>query len=497
MSKKKILLCGEATYANSGYSNYGYQLMSRLYDKGEFDLAELSCFGSMEKSKLIPWKSYLVPPTNRNKFGSETFDDILIDFKPDIVWSFRDPWIDDFIGYSPLKRHFDWLYMPTIDSIPLASEWIYAIKKADHVSTYTEWAGKYLCDNYSDINFVGELSPGAGNELFPVQDKDKFKEDNGINKDCIIIGSVMRNQKRKLIPDLFDAFEQLLNESDPSLKKRLFLLLHTTYPDVGWDIPRLISERPALSKKLLFTYKCYYCNNVIITNFCGALAKCEHCNSFSCSFPKVTDGIKKEKMFMVYNLMDLYVQYSCAEGFGMPLAEAASCGVPVCATNYGAMADIVEKLQGYPINIQRMCYEVETQRKFAFPDNSSFVKICKEFLSLPKQVRNAKGMMTKDLCRDNFNYEKTFEKLHSVFSSVNPKRSWDSEKEFFNLPKFNESLPDDVFINELISPLKFLNQEEFQSKMLKMLNFGFKNKKEIYNEVKKMCDNYNLYERKR
>ena len=468
--------------------------MARLYETGEFDLAEISCFGNKEKSKLIPWNSYLVPTENRNKFGAETFNDVLIDFKPDIVWSFRDPWVDDFIGYSPLKRHYSWLYMPTVDAVPLSAEWVQTIKKADYVATYTEWAFNYLKNNYSFLNLIGFLPPGAGYHLFKVDDKDKFKEENGINKDCLIIGSVMRNQKRKLIPDLLDAFEELLNSVDESLSKRLFLLLHTTYPDVGWDLPRILSERPNISKKILFTYKCYNCENITISNFCGALTKCNTCKTLSCSFPKVTDGVKKEKMFAVYNLMDLYVQYSCAEGFGMPLAEAAMCGIPISATNYGSMSDIVEKLQGYPIDVQRMSYEVETHRKLALPDNKSFVKICKEFFSLPKPVRTAKSRMVMDLCKEHFNYDTTFEKLYSLFKSINPSSSWNSEKIKLSIPAFDDSQSNDVFVRNLISPLNFLDQSEFNAKMLKMLNYGFRSKKEIYDEVYDICNSFNYYE---
>lgn len=494
MSKLKILLCSEASYINSGYSNYGYQLMSRLYDKGEFELAEISCFGDLKKSPLLPWRSYVPPSGKETGFGEEIFNDVLINFKPDVVWSFRDPWIDNFIGNSPLKKYFYWIYMPTVDSIPLSSDWINTIKKADYVATYTEWANKYLYENYKNLNLIGHMPPGAPNELFMVNDKEKFKEENGINKDCFIIGSVMRNQKRKLIPDLLDAFEELLESSDENLRKKLFLFIHTTYPDLGWDIPRLISERPKISKKLLFTYKCYICENITISNFLGPLTKCNKCKKMSCAFPKTNDGVKKDKMFMVYNIIDLYVQYSCAEGFGMPLAEAASCGVPVAATNYGAMADIIEKLNGYPITVQRMFYEVETHRKFALPDNKSFVEICKNFFSLPKQVRNAKSKMTLDLCRSYFNYDITFEKLFTLLKSIRPKNLWNSNKKFIKLSTIDTSLSNENFVENFVSQIFFVNQEEVKSNLLKLINYGFKSKEEIYLELEKLCNSYNHYE---
>ena len=59
MSKKRILLCSEATFINSGYANYGCQIMNRLYQTGEFELAEIGCFGKDHPSvSRPPWKIY-------------------------------------------------------------------------------------------------------------------------------------------------------------------------------------------------------------------------------------------------------------------------------------------------------------------------------------------------------------------------------------------------------------------------------------------------------
>jgi hypothetical protein len=59
MKKRKVLLVGEASYLNSGYANYGFQIMKRFYDTKDFDLAEISCHGSDKRSDEIPWKSYV------------------------------------------------------------------------------------------------------------------------------------------------------------------------------------------------------------------------------------------------------------------------------------------------------------------------------------------------------------------------------------------------------------------------------------------------------
>ena len=58
--KKKILLCNEASFLNTGYATYGRELMKRLYASDKYELAELSTYASYgdERFSQIPWKTY-------------------------------------------------------------------------------------------------------------------------------------------------------------------------------------------------------------------------------------------------------------------------------------------------------------------------------------------------------------------------------------------------------------------------------------------------------
>lgn len=496
MQKKKILLVGEATYMSSGYGNYGYQIMKRLYNTNNFELAEISCHGKVSRSNEIPWKSYVVPEES-NPFGEDILEDVLIDFKPDVVWSFRDPWVDEFIGDCVLKNHFKWVYMPTVDSLPLDIDWIDTINRADYILTYTDWASNELKKLCPKMNICGSASPGFDTIFRPVEDKIEFKKKHGINEEALIIGSVMRNQKRKLIPDLFDAFSEFLDKAPKELSERTFLYLHTTYPDVGWNIPRLLAERSKISNKVLFSYNCNICFNISISSFCGGIIQCNHCKQISCSFPRVSKGSKREDMATVYNLMDLYVQYACAEGFGMPLVEAASCGVPVCAVNYSAMQDIVEKLEGFPIQVQRYTYEVETNRKFALPDNSSFVDICINFLSKPYILRKIISKKTRELVNKNYNYEKTFEKLNGIFEEIPISKTWNQPEKQIQIPQeFQEEINNVQFLDQIFRniPIDFGN---IKQKLLFKLNYRIQTREQIFSELNSIFNKYNKYEKLR
>jgi glycosyltransferase involved in cell wall biosynthesis len=48
------------------------------------------------------------------------------------------------------------------------------------------------------------------------------------------------------------------------------------------------------------------------------------------------------------NSFDVYAQTAGAEGFGMPILEAMSCGVPVIAPDYSACSELV-KGNGIPL----------------------------------------------------------------------------------------------------------------------------------------------------
>ena len=69
MSKKRILLCSEATFINSGYANYGCQIMKRLYETGEFELVtiEVAVAGFSEGEIDISLDKRLLTVTGNKK----------------------------------------------------------------------------------------------------------------------------------------------------------------------------------------------------------------------------------------------------------------------------------------------------------------------------------------------------------------------------------------------------------------------------------------------
>ena len=68
MSKKKVLFCSEASWLSTGYSVYTKEVLSRLKDVEDIEVAELACYAAIEdvEGRNIPWQVYPNKPSPNN-----------------------------------------------------------------------------------------------------------------------------------------------------------------------------------------------------------------------------------------------------------------------------------------------------------------------------------------------------------------------------------------------------------------------------------------------
>jgi glycosyltransferase involved in cell wall biosynthesis len=443
----RILWCGEASYLNTGYAVYAREILGRLYNTNKYDIAEFACYGEVNSAKDtrrfgVPWRFYgnfpchgndgqpdpkeaeIYNSSQLNQFGEWRFNEVALDFKPHIVWDIRDNWMHEHHLRSPFRRLFHWCVMPTCDSHPQQEQWISNYIDADSVFAYEQF-GKDVLERESNgrIQVVDIAPPGFDDDAFkPVADKKEHKRAFHLPTDAIVIGTVMRNQKRKLYPDVIETFKKLLDKN-PSLAHKTYLYIHTSYPDVGWDIPRLVRES-GVGHKIFFTYICKHCGFVQAMFFSDARAFCPQCGSFSVGMPDTQKGLTSKQLGAIYNLFDLYLQYSICEGFGIPMVEAAACGVPIVAVDYSAMENVVRKLKGYPVRIQRMFREPETHAYRVYPDNDHLLEIMESFCQLPEEVRLKKGRDAYLAVKKHYTWEKTAKVWENFFDGLQLTSKW-------------------------------------------------------------------------
>jgi glycosyltransferase involved in cell wall biosynthesis len=432
MRKKRILFCSEATFLNTGYATYTREILNYLYSTGKYDIAEMSAYGEENdpRAKDIPWKFYGVMP-NRNaseaikqsyravptyQFGEFAFEKTCLNFKPDIVCDIRDFWMLDFVERSPFRPFFKWCIMPTVDASPQARQWIATYQSADACLTYSDWAGEVLKkQSGGKINYLGSAPPSAHPAYQPIDDKISLKVSFGVDANTKIIGTVMRNQRRKLYPDLFASFRKFLDTVENKHEYRLYC--HTSYPDLGWNIPELLQEYN-LSSYVLFTYVCNETKKPFSSLFKGAVCQSPFSGKFGATLSNVKNGLSYEDLARVINMFDLYVQYANCEGFGLPQVEAAACAIPVAGTDYSAMESVLRQLEGIPIKPKALYKELETGCMRAVPDNDLASNVFKEFFSRSEKERKEMGLKCRENFLNHFQWDKSGKMWENYFDSV-------------------------------------------------------------------------------
>lgn len=483
MRRKRVLVVNEASYLNTGYAVYFKNVIPHLRKK--YDVAELSIYAREDDGRLntIPWKTYPNIPLDEKKmqiynshpqhqFGSFRFERVCLDFKPDVVLDIRDHWMCQFIQSSIFRNIYSWIWMPTIDGAPQNDEWIYTMSKADRLLTYTEWA-KGVVETQSSLKVDGVATPCADTVFSPCEDRDFLREEFGLDKDAFIVGTVMRNQRRKLFPELFETFAKFAKG-----KENVYLYCHTSYPDAGWDLPALMDQY-GIMNKVLYTYVCENaeCRHHDVCKFNDSLRQCPKCKQFSSKPANVASGLTSEDLAKVYNLMDVYVQPANSEGLGMPCMEAISCGIPAMVTSYSGTLDYITELDAVPILPKQLIKELETGCMRATLDKDWFEHQLNELYNKGREVRYKLGQHMRQKLVNKYNWKNVAQVWIDQIEDL-PYADWNSPQRLCDFPDPPKIARNSDFVTWLFNtylPGDRLYEFEWAC-LLRDINFGaFKN----------------------
>lgn len=461
--KPRILVCSESTKVTSGFGIYNKNLIEGLYKTQKYEIAEFAAYGLIgdKEQYNIPWKYYpngINPNDHRNneykskaenQFGRWRFDRVVLDFKPHIVIDIRDYWMSYFEKSSPFRKYFHWILMPTIDSEPQKDEWLDTYMDADAIFTYSDWGAKILNKQTNNgINYIGTSSPAANEKAFMptknIMGKKQLKKSLVIDPDWFVIGTIMRNQKRKLFPELIKAFEKLiqrLREENNSKAEKVRLYLHTSFPDAGWDIAELI-DSSSESNKILISYCCQKCGCLFASNFAGFSQLCYSCGINQAVIPSIAKSIQDTALGKIVSSFDAYIQYAICEGFGMPQIEAAFCGVPVVTVNYSAMEDVIEKIGATSIQVATKFKELETGANRVYPDIDDTVNKLYELVNTPDNVLCRIGQEQHDKAKKLYSWDRVVQQWSNYLDTVDwsyYEDLWENSSNFEDIPEIKES----------------------------------------------------------
>jgi hypothetical protein len=165
----------------------------------------------------------------------------------------------------------------------------------------------------------------------------------------------------------------------------------------------------------------------------------------------------------------------------MPMVEAAACGLPIMAVDYSAMGDVVRKLNGYTIPVQKKFRELETGANRVYPDNAMLAERLYKFFTQPAAMIQRKGFQARKGVEEYYTWDKTAKIWESYFDSielVGAQGKWDTSPYSAFEPKTSmpaENMSNSEFLDWAITNV--LNRPElkntyFSMTILRDLNYG-------------------------
>lgn len=436
MRKTRILLVSEAHYLCTGYSIISERNLRALHTVPEFDVAEFAIYGTIDnqEAKKCPWKFYANAVENSdprikdynshdlNKFGQWRIDRVLIDFKPDVLILLRDAYMDGTIMQSPGLKYCHTIMHVPVDSSPQRNEWLEMYQRADSIFTYSKYGLNILKKECPKANLVGYLGAGVDTTVFKRLDRLSIRQKYNISDDVTIIGTVMRNQIRKLYPDLIGAFSEFRNKLTLDERNKTYLYLHTANPDIsGWNITSLIHEYK-VANHVMTTYSCKVCKHVFTTVWQDAITICPRCNGLTALHPNVQNGISREQLNEIYNLFDLYIQPAVCEGQGFPPMEAAAAGCPIACTDFSALGDYLDNLGGYRMKVLKEERDLANDAYRSIADRKSMVQTMLDFVEI-------QGPQSTELKKviEHYSWDTINNKLINYIKSLPLSDRWETE----------------------------------------------------------------------
>jgi len=336
---------------HTGFAGVGREVMTYLQRTGKYEIKCIGWFHQDTNEDVIypiitTEKDSQGRITQEDKYAHKSFPKVVDEFKPDLVWTLGDHWMVDHVAKTPNRGSFKWVMYCPIDGHPSPSKWKATFEAADILVAYGKYGMETMRHRAPSAN-LKYIYHGVDSKAFhPTSQQEKNESRKtimGVSPDKKVIGIVARNQPRKAFDKLFEAYFYILNGLYIRCKDCNKI---TVFP---FDL---------VKREAVRTTKCKHCMGTNFSNaeprddvrlyVHGAIQDCgwdlvDLQNDYNLSGKvlvnpslKIGVGVSEHTLNGIYNAFDVFTLPTRGEGFGLPILEAMSAGVPVVVTDYSA-----------------------------------------------------------------------------------------------------------------------------------------------------------------
>lgn len=378
----KILFLSDSTLFPTGYSKTSGRIAEQL---GKIN--EVYYIGFDNRHKPLKMDNYLLLEGGTNDSENEFYCRLFMnDINPDIVFTNlnlrRILFMPKLIKQLGFKGK--WFHCYSLDMEFIPKGYLNFLNCMDKIVVVSDFV-KNLLDKTEVKDKVIKIPYGIDTEIFkPMQKDETFMKRFDLEKFKAIIGFVGINQFRKMIPKLLFGYK-LVKENFPEA----CLIMHTPEKDEN-DFDLQMYSIKSITEA--FDIK-----DVILDEFGTYLLR---------------NGTDDSYMARLFSLFDIYFSAAGSEGFGLPLLEAMSMGIPIVTTNYTTPSELVGTERGFLVNTVDWDMGFNTE----FTMRIDEAEAAKRILSLISDsgLREKMGKAGRKFALD-FDWKKVMPKWEEVF----------------------------------------------------------------------------------
>jgi|TARA_R110002020_G_scaffold23716_20_gene78859 glycosyltransferase involved in cell wall biosynthesis len=410
MKKKKIFVISDHPFSPSGVGSQTKYFIQSLISTGDYSFI---CFGGAirhadyKPQKIEPYgDDWVVYPVD-NYGTQETVRSIIRTERPDIVWFMTDPrffpWLweieDEIRSLVPMVYYHVWDNYPYPDFNKIWYD------SCDHVACISKVTHD-IVKTVSPTVDSGYLPHAVDSSVFkPLSEDDiaELKNKASVPEDKFIVFWNNRNARRKHPGTLIFWFKQFLDKIGHDKAQ---LIMHTDPRDVnGPDLIAQINKLGLVNGEVQFS----------------------------------KEKINPDQLAALYNMSDVTVNISDAEGFGLATLESLSCGTPIIVNMTGGLQEqVTNGEEWFGIGIQPSSKSIIGSQDIPYIyedriNEDDFINALEKIYNMSREERASLGMRGREHVQKNYNFEKLQASWRHLIDSVHDKfGSWDTRKNYKN-----------------------------------------------------------------
>ena len=407
--KIKVLTIGDHPLSPSGVGTQSRYVCESLLKSGKFQIVSLG--GAIKHQDYTPKyvddyeKDWVIYPVDG--YGTqELIRSILRNEQPDMIWIMTDP------------RFYTWLWAMENEVRPLCPIVYYHVwdnypypmfnKKYydsnDHIVSISRLTHDIVRNVAPDVPAT-YLPHAVRDDIFisnTAEERQALRESNldPQDKDKFIVFWNNRNARRKQSGSLIWWFKEWLDKRD--LHDKAQLIMHTDPKDRhGQDLNQIVAHLGLDNRQVLFS----------------------------------TKKVPLEAMATFYNMADVTINISDAEGFGLSTLESLSCGTPIIATMTGGLQEQVldgANTFGVPLFPASKAIIGSQEVPYIFEDrlNKDHVhSALSNMYDLTDEARREMGQLGREHVMKNYNFKNFEQRWVDLMLKIHEQEgSWNTRK---------------------------------------------------------------------